>query len=276
MFFEKPNVRYVDMCIYIDEHIYNGDYSEELVYQYLFHIILMLTLKRDYFNTKHDREDFSLFAASHYYMRLTDERQFGDNPTIEPIKSILNYVAKTLFAIRQKYCAQYVFDKEIPTGEIVDVDKDAFSIYAQHKLDTVDRVEFNGCLGVANDFIKEYLKDIPYPQGTTEWNNIYISCMLSFLNSITLRNNDIKRIDNFKRPNSFNDTLLTKLYIKERYSSTILYHLDDSMYNYVTVLTNKIRHRLSKELSQSLHSYTPTHITMKNLLMSNTIEDKDY
>lgn len=276
MFFEKPDVRYVDMCIYIDTHIYTGDYSEELVYQYLFHIILMLTLKRNYFNNKYDREDFSLFAASHYYMRLTDERQFGSNPSLETIKSILNYVAKTLFAIRQKYCAQYVFDREMPAGDTIEIDSNAFSNYTQHKLDPVDKLDFDSCLGVTSDLIKKYLKDIPYPQHTVEWTNIYISCMLSFLNSITLRNKDIKRIENFKRPNSFNDNLLTKLYLNERYSSTILYHLDDSMYNYITVLTNKIRHRLSKELSQSLHSYTPTHITMKNLLMSNTVEDKDY
>ena len=276
MFFEKPDIRYVDMCIYIDDHIYTDDYSEELVYQYLFHIISMLTIKRNYFNNKHDIEDFSLFAASSYYMRLTDKRQFEDNTELEKIKSILNYITKTLFAIRQKYCKQYVFEREIPSDDVIEVDSDAFSMYVQHRLDTIGKIDFKGCLGDTDDFISEYLKDIPYPKGTTLWTNIYISCMLSLLNSITLRNKDIKRIENFKRPNTLNDNLLTKLYINERYNSIILYHLDDSMYNYIMVLTNKIRHKLSKELSQALHTYTTPYITMKNLLMSNTTEDKDY
>lgn len=276
MFFEKPDVRYVDMCIYIDDHIYTDDYDEELVYQYLFHIILLITMKRNYFNTKYEREDFSLFAASWYYMRLTDKRQFEDDSTLEKIKSILNYVTKTLFGVRQKYCKKYVVDREIPSPEFVDVDIDGFSMYTQRKIDSIGTLEIKSLLGTTNDFIKEYLKDIPYPKDSTIWTNIYISCMLTFLNSITLRNKDIKRIENFKRPNSVSDTLLTKLYINERYSSTILYHLDDSMYNYITVLTNKIRHLLSTELSQSLHTYTPSFVTMKNLLMSSTSENKDY
>ena len=276
MFFEKPNVRYVDMCIYIDDHIYTDDYSEELVYQYLYHIISMLTLKRNYFNTKQQREEFSLFAASHYYMRLTDKRQFEKNSKLEPIKSILNYIIKTLFGVRQKYCKKFVCEQEIPSEEIVNLDLDSFPVYVQEQLNGICSVDFKSCLGDANSFIKEYLMDIPYPYGTTMWNNIYISCMLSFLNSITLRNRDIKRIENFKFPSSCTDTLLTKLYINEKYSSTILYHLDDSMYNYITVLTNKIRHKLSYELSQSTHSYTSSYITMKNLLMSNTMESQDY
>ena len=276
MFFEKPDIKYVDMCIYIDDHIYTDSYSQELVYQYLFHIVMMITLKRDYFKSRHDVEDFSLYAASTYYMRLTDKRQFGNTPSLEKIRSILNYVRKTLFSIRREYCKKHMSECEIPNAEFVSIDTDAFSMYVSHKIDPVGKIDFRCYLGDTKDFIKEYLKGIPYQQGTTMWTNIYISCMLSFLNSITLRNKDIKRIENFKRPNSLNDNLLNKLYMNERYSSTILYHLDDSMYNYITVLTNRIRHKLSVELSQSLHSYTSSYVTMKNLLMSNMMEDKDY
>lgn len=276
MFFEKPNVRYVDMCIYIDDHIYTYDYSEELVYQYLYHIISMLTLKRNYFSNKHQREEFSLFAASHYYMRLTDKRQFEEDSKLEPIKSILNYIIKTLFGVRQKYCKKFVCEQEIPSEDVVNIDLDSFTIYTQQQLNGICKVDFKSCLGDTDGFIREYLKDIPYQYGTTMWNNIYISCLLSFLNSITLRNRDIKRIENYKYQGCYTDTLLTKLYLEEKYSSTILYHLDDSMYNYITVLTHKIRHQLACELSQSAHSYISPYITMKNLLLSNTTENQDY
>ena len=276
MFFKKPNIKYVDMCIYIDDHIYTNDYNEELVYQYLYHIILMIAMKRHYFESGHEAEDFSLYAASYYYMRLTDKRQFGDNPSLDLVRSILNYVKKTLFSVRLEYCKKYVVEQETPSPEFVGIDVDAFSMYVNHKIDPIDTVDFKCYLGDTDDFVKEYLKDIPYPQGSTVWTNIYISCILSLLNSITLRNKDIKRIENFKRPNSLNDMLLTRLYMNERYSSTLLYHLDDSMYNYITVLTNRVRHKLSMELSQTLHCYTSSCTTMKNLLMSNTLEDEDY
>ena len=276
MFFEKPNIKYVDMCIYIDDHIYTDNYSQELVYQYLYHIVMMIALRRGYFSTRNELEDFSLYSASFYYTRLTDERQFEENPPIDKVRSILNYIKKSLFTVKRDYCKKNASEYAINDMDIISIDSDSFSSFTSHKIDHLDKLTFEMCLGDAQDFIKEYLNDIPYEKGSTVWTNIYISCLLSFLNSITLRNKDIKRIQNFKRPNSYNDTLLSKLYTKERYSSTILYHLDDSMYNYITVLTNRIRHKLSAELSYSLHTYTNSYTTMKNLLMSNVLEDKDY
>lgn len=276
MFFEKPNVRYVDMCIYIDEHIYNGDYDQETVYVYLYHIIMMLTVKRGYFNSAKLNEDFSIYAASNYYMRLLDERQFKDDTTLEPIRSILNYIKKTLYSIRREYVNKYFPEQEVSTDvEYLNLDNDTFKMYVSNKVDFIGKYEFGNYLEDIDTIIKDSLKSIPYKSHTSMWTNIYISCMLSLLNSVTLKNRDIKRLNNFKRPNSLTDELLNELYLNERYNSTILYHLDDSMYNYITVLTNKIRHKLSQELSQSLHTSSPTYITMKNLLMSNIME-QDY
>ena len=275
MFFEKPNMRYVDMCIYIDDNIYTDSYSAELVYQYLYHIIMMICIKIGYFTNRKVTEDFSLYASSVYYMRLTDKRQFEDGSELEPIRSILNYVKRTLFSIKREYCKKHLLEQELPEMEFISIDNEAFSVYVNNKIDGLGKIEFDSCLGSIKDIIKDYLKSIPYSYGTTMWNNIYISCMLSFLNSITLRNRDIKRIKEFKRPNSLNDTLLNKLYLKERRDSTILYHLDSNMHNYITVLTNRLRHKLSNDLSQSLHTYTPSCVCMKNLLMSNILEEQE-
>ena len=276
MFFEKPNVRYVDMCIYIDNNIYSGEYDQKTVFQYLYHIILMLTLKRDYFNNAKIREDFSIYAASIYYMRLTDERQFCNDSSIAPIKSILNYIRKTLYSIRREYVNKYSPELDTTTdSDFISLDNDAFSMYVCSKIDFTSKFEFDSYLSSVDTIVRDTLKTIPYKKSTSEWNNIYISCMLSFLNSITLSNKDIRRLNNFKRPNSLNDDLLNFLYQKERSNSTILFHLPNSMYNYITILTNKIRHRLSKDLSQVLHTQFPSCITMRNLLMSNTMEE-DY
>ena len=275
MFFKRPDVRYVDMCIYIDEHMYTNDYDESLVYQYLYHIVRMLAIRRNYFDKLSVIDDFSLFAASVYYSRLTDNRQFVDGERIEPIKSILNYVKKTVYSLRGEYCRKHMLVNEICDCDIICVDSDAFSSYVSGKVDYVDRIEFGSYIKDIKTIIKEYLKYIPYEYDTPIWNNIYISCMLSFLSSVTLKNRDIKRINNFKRPNTLNDYLLNSLYLEERYNSTILYHLDDSMYNYINVLTNRIRHKLANDLSQTIHSHTPSFVNMKNLLMSNINESRE-
>lgn len=274
MFFERPDVRYVDMCIYIDEHIYKGDYDQTTVYQYLFHIIMMLSIKRNYFNSKKLTEDFSIYAASNYYMRLLDERQFDEKSSLEPVRSILNYIKKTLYSVRREYVSKYVPEQEVSGDvEYISIDNDAFEMYVSSKVDFTSKYEFGNYLESIDVIVKEALKSIPYKAHTVMWNNIYISCMLSLLNSVTLKNKDVKRLNNFKRPNSLTDDLLNELYLNERYNSTILYHLDDSMYNFITVLTNKVRHKLSQELSHSLHTPTPTVVTMKNLLMSNIEQD---
>jgi hypothetical protein len=242
MFFEKPDVRYVDMCIYIDEHIYNGDYDQETVYQYLFHIIMMLSIKRNYFNSKKLTEDSSIYAASNYYMRLLDERQFEEKSPIEPIRSILNYIRKTLYSVRREYVSKYMPEQEVSADiEYLNLDSDAFDSYVSQKIDFMGKYEFGNYLESVDMIVKESLKSIPYKSNTPMWTNIYISCMLSFLNSITLKNKDIKRLNNFRRPTSLTDNLLNDRYMKERYDSTILYNLDDSMYNYIAVLTNRIR-----------------------------------
>lgn len=276
MFFEKPDVRYVDMCIYIDEHVYSKDYDQAKVYQYLYHIILMLAIKRNYFNSTKDNEEFSIYAASIYYMRLFDNRQFEEDSAIEPIRSILNYIKKTLYSIRRDYVKKYLFENESAMDvEYLNIDNDAFSIYVSNSVDFIGRFEFGDYLENVDSLVRDVLKTTPYKINSNMWTNVYISCMLSLLNSITLKNRDIKRLNSFKRPNSLTNELLNDLYLKERYGSTILYHLDDSMYNYISVLTNKIRHKLSVDLSQTLHMHTPSNITMKNLLMSNILEE-DY
>ena len=277
MTFAKPDIRYVDMCIYVDENVYKEDFDGQLIYEYLYHIIMMLSMKRNYFDRVGDHDDFSLYAASIYYMRLTDKRQFEENPPIEPIRSILNYIKKTLFSIRAEYCKKYQRESiYISDLDYVELGTDSFANAVNKIVDPLKKYEFTGCLESVDKLIKQTLSDIPYKKDSVLWNNIYISCMLSFLNSITLKNKDIKRLNNFKRPTSLTDSLVNELYMKERNDCIILYHLDDNMYNYITVLTNKLKHKISQELSQALKTELPPVVTMKNLLMSNVLEEDCY
>lgn len=48
---------------------------------------------------------------------------------------------------------------------------------------------------------------------------------------------------------------LDDLYIKEAENSTILYHLDESMRDYITVLTRELKHAIAKDLSLSSSTY---------------------
>ena len=77
---------------------------------------------------------------------------------------------------------------------------------------------------------------MPYRVGTVEWENIYLSCLLSFLNSITLSRASIARVRHFAKNAKLSAELIDKIYKRERENSTILFHLPDSMHDYITVL----------------------------------------
>jgi len=276
MFFDKPDIRYVDMCIYIDNNAYTSKCENDLIYEYLYHIIMMLSVKWDYFDSVKTADDFSLYAASVYYMRLKDKRQFEENSSIEPIRSILNYIKKTLYSIKASYIKKYLKEQNtVGEDQLLSLDLDGFRCFASHLISPLDKCDFSYCLEDIQYVIKDTLKTVPYKKNSVMYHNIYISCILSFLNSITLRNSVLKRINNFKRPTSLTDDLLESLYLRERYNSVILYHLDDSMKNYIAILTNKIRVTIAKELSYTIHKSMPSCVNMKNLLMSNTFEEDD-
>ena len=74
MLYTKPkDVRYVDMCIYIDNIVKRGDPSEEeinLIFEYLYHLSFMLSHKHKYFNESHYYEEFSIYLATEVLYRL--------------------------------------------------------------------------------------------------------------------------------------------------------------------------------------------------------------
>ena len=76
MIYKKPNIKYTDMCIYIDNHIYTDDCDDVKVFEYIFHIITMLSHQASYFKSTADYEDFALQGASRVFMRLKNPKQF--------------------------------------------------------------------------------------------------------------------------------------------------------------------------------------------------------
>ena len=47
---KKPEIRYVDMAIYVDEHIHEPNHDVKKIYDYLTMLAYMLAVKRRFFN----------------------------------------------------------------------------------------------------------------------------------------------------------------------------------------------------------------------------------
>lgn len=108
----KPwNMKYTDLCIYIDKTVYERDKnnnpiglrkltSEEIdnVYTYLYDLIYALAVKKRLFTQKSDYDAFCLEAAGDIFMRLEkpDQDFTYQSKHNKPIKSVLNYIKGAL------------------------------------------------------------------------------------------------------------------------------------------------------------------------------------
>ena len=114
----KPsNLKYTDLCIYVDNTVYNRDDNnvpislremtlaeQEKVYNYIYNIIGALTTKKKLFPNFKYIEEFSIEAATNVFLRLTNPKQDfstsdfknASKKTLVPLKSVLNYIKKVL------------------------------------------------------------------------------------------------------------------------------------------------------------------------------------
>ena len=139
--------------------------------------------------------------------------------------------------------------------------------------DNMMRVEFEYYLKKIPQTIKEFLKQIPYANNKVLMHNIYISCLLSVLNSFTMSNENKRRLKNKQQRGLSVDNLLESIYREERKDSIILYNLDNKLYNYISTLVNKIYSIIREDLVYLIGSYEPSDAIIQSILAS-PIEDK--
>lgn len=268
MTYNKPSgVTYTEMAMWIDENAYSSTCDDSKLYEYLYHLSNMLAHEGKYFDRSQYYDDFSLYCASKLFLRLRNTKQWlpEDNAAkLSQIKSILNYLKKIIYPMKvdfeqENYCQS---SQENATLYINTLD---LGQYISDEANIFRQLEFSCTLSSVSMIVKSHLLKIPYKKNSAEWLNIYTSCMLTLLNSITLSNYNKARVATIKRSK---EQILDKLYTQLRYSEPILYHLDDSMSNYIKVLVNELRKVIASQLSFELHTCASVEDTTKNLIIA--------
>lgn len=251
---ERPRIKYTDMAIYIDNHVYTDDCDDEKVFFYLYHLSLMLAYKNKLFRRQEYYEDFALTFAEDIFFRLKNPKQEilkeDGTPKMYKLSSVLNYMKRTIYGRKvtfeqQKYSQSFSVNQKLEE----EVRVTQFNVVNQinyYRQDFND-VELEVCLGNICETIKNFLTRIPYSNNRREWENIYISCLLTILNGF------IKT----KNKNTQND------------SGVILYHLKDNMKDYIEVLCKQIRRYLSETFKISSYD---SYIDEKDLIFSTIAE----
>ena len=284
MMYEKPkDVTYTQMAIYIDQHAYDENQSEEkdnLIFENLYHLIEILAYKAKFFTKNQYYNDFALYVASSVFMRLKNPKQFQYNelgqPKIKRVKSILNYIKTILYPKKVDFEQEY-YDQSFKS--LANQNNDsmisygyAFSDYLIDQIDGFYQVDFNLCLDSITATIKQYIFSTPFKNDSVFVMNLYFSCLLTFLSSITPRNIDLNRIANLKlkqhREYELDDLLENQFHLDD----VILFHLDNNYKKYVYVLTKKIKHLIATDLSLILNDELGSESMLKSILINDIID----
>ena len=203
----KPyNLKYTDLCKYIDKTIYYRDEKNnptglreltpeeiETVYNYLYNIIYALSVKKRLMTRKSDYDDFCIETAGTIYMRLVKKNQDYNKKASanKAIKSILNYIKGCLpfMAItwRNKNYLE-VLNPEHDSLEILDSAKeysyDQASQQYQEKREAAYQELFSGL----SIYVNKALDNSLFKKDKKARYELELSQYLTLLNSLTIEN----------------------------------------------------------------------------------------
>lgn len=273
MFYNKPkDMRYVDMAIYVDNHIHEEDKDEELIFKYIYLLCHMLASKKRYFHKAEDYDNFSIYLATDIYMRMI-------NKDLTHIKSVLNYIKGIIGFRRIEYQNSEFYqgtdnftDSDCNENDIVTY---TFKDQIAESTKDLKNVDFTLMLNTIPDMCYQYLKRIPYKSDKVVWNNIYKSCLMSLISLMTPTYESLKKLNRVAKSKNIDLELLYDSKVKD---CIILYHLDKSMYNYIYVLVNQLRHMIAKNLSEMLETFIPPQLIVRDVYgygLSDYDEDRE-
>ena len=277
MLYTKPkDVRYVDMCIYIDQKVKEGNPSEEeinLIFEYLYHLSFMLAHKHKYFNDYHYYEDFAIYFATEVMYRLFYNPKLGKvdengEPILTPIKSVLNYMKAIIYG---RKCA---FEHANYSQKITSSDEAGFDYSSNINAKLSDTLIYNikSDIDLYLKTISKEIKNIVYSSNNYTndkllLKNIYISCLLSVVNSFTFTKLDLENIENtYSLPES-KYKYISRLYKKNREDCILLYNLPYSYYDYIKITVR----RIFKKLESDIRDLSKTNIGISEDVLSELV-----
>ena len=267
LYTKNENKRYVDMCAEFDREFWSADRDDSKLYKYLYLLFYMYSCKGSYFKRFEDYDGYAQFAATTIYMRFLKKLRKG-----EKIKSVKNYVDKTKNYLKVMYQNQEFATVLNPELEGIDTtgirDELKNSIQADYNTGLIEEIEES--LETITTAVKNAIENTHFVWDPLLCHRLYLSCMLTLLNSITLPNQTIKELKT-RRKIIDESKILTAL-TKERDSDVILWNLDREYSDFVRMLVNTARKQVSEVINDTRQSYALPDDVIESILSSAYVE----
>lgn len=137
-------------------------------------------------------------------------------------------------------------------------------------------LEFSSALHDVSSTIDGFMRRIPHKRYSLEWQYIYISVLLTIIDSMSLSKDDRRRVAKVQKRKDEDQNLVNEIYRRSRNKPAVLYNLPESMSQYVTVLSRKIMREISKDLTDCLAYFTSSNDMIEDILIKEgEIGDED-
>ena len=256
---------YSRMAIYFDYHIHDENRNDDLLLQYLYHILYMLACKSRYFKTFEEYDGFALFAATRIYLRAITPLEDGS----ERIKSILNYAKSVLYPMKVDYLKEE-YDEVINPNVIAEFNSELFT--EKYK----DSIKSDYQYGMNEEvcerfkeipkYIAEVVKTTPFKNDPVMCRRLYMSILITFLKGITLSNKNLAKIKSSQGP--LKDSTITSMFYKDEHSSVTLWKIEESLRDYIYVLTREAKRKFSEAIYETTNSYELSDEDVVNIMMT--------
>lgn len=261
MTFKYPqNMTLTQIAQWVDSNMYEDSCNEEKLCEYIYHLVHAYAKKHIDYKNYEQLDDFLLYSCSRFFIRLRR------SSTSQPIKSIVNYIK----SVTNLWYADYLRETSYgtPDAEYAEFDLFDFSDYLIDVSSEDDYHSYTLCYVDPSKVVYDYLKKIPVRCNSSEWVNIYISCLLTI-------NNRIRTLVEMSKDLNDSDTIkYNKIMRKAKLQKPILFHVDETMENYIQTLVNELIHAISAEISYTISSKVSVSTCLKNLVIAaNEAED---
>lgn len=266
---KDPNLRYTDLCIYIDKNIPKiaepGKYPdvENTVYNYLWLVVKALAIKKCMFNNFQDYDPYAFYSATRLYFALRNnylnQGKKIKGKLIRPIKSCLNYTKALLYPMKTEY--QNKTFREVISEEFVSKKFDSF-IFKEQMRDAARSTQ-----GINETFIcyvKSSFEQIgsiadkvliksPFGPYSIEYKKLKMSLMLNAINSLKIK----KKLDS-------------------DLPTVLLWKLPKSMSSYVRILLKEFYSEIKLEIMECHGLTTLSDDTIDKILQSSVEDSNNY
>lgn len=262
---KDANLKYTDLCIYIDENIPNivnpgeNPEIENKIYNYLWLLVKALAIKKCMFKNFQDYDSYAFYAANRLFFALR-KNYWNQGKTIKgkqirPIKSCLNYTKALLYPMKIEYQNEeyreiiseefvskkfdaYVFREKLRSDARSSQDGDrTFKIYLSSSFENIDKL------------LDKVLNKSPFAPNSGDFKKLKISLLLNALTALKNK----KKLDS-------------------EVPTIILWKLPKSMGNYVRILLKEFYTEIKLEI-MDCHKATYMDDTVVDTLLKSAVEE---